>query len=65
VLTVRTSEETSEYALLILVALIPGDHIIFPEQTAIEQPLSVLVIPREVGSTVTNITFLSSNYFLL
>jgi ABC-type sugar transport system permease subunit len=31
VLTVRTWEEMSVYALLILAALIPGDHAIFPE----------------------------------
>jgi hypothetical protein len=59
----RTLEEMSEYALLILVAWIPRDLAIIPELTATAPPLSGPEIPLEVGSTVTRIVTFNS-FFL-
>jgi hypothetical protein len=65
VLAVRTLEEMYEYAPQVLVAWIPGDHARFPEWTAVESLLPVLVIPLEVGSTITSITFHPVHSFLV
>jgi hypothetical protein len=59
VLALRILGEMSECALLRLDAQIPEDHAKFLEQAVTEPPCSVLVIPLEVGSTVTSIKCIS------